>query len=53
MLDKSRGWRFCISPMSGPGLSWRAVLVEPPLTILSLYDSKPELSWAPPAVSSF
>lgn len=44
MLDKSCGWQFCSSPVSGPGLSWREVLVELPLTISSLCDSSPELS---------
>lgn len=44
MLDKSCGWWFCSSPVSGPGLSWREVLVELPLTILSLCDSSLEPS---------
>lgn len=41
MLDESCGWQFCSSPASGPGLSWREVFVELPLSVSSLCDSRP------------
>lgn len=53
MLDKGQVWYFCISPVSGPGVSWRAVLAELPLTISLLCDCNLEPRWAPPPISSF
>lgn len=52
-LHKSCACYFCISSVSRPGLSWREVLVDLPRTISLLYDSNPQPSRAPGAVSSF